>query len=244
MVHPKGILLSQFDVANKTTGWHSSVYKEIKTRIQHPNFPCVFAKGAFRKGLLKFVFAEGKELDDIQHVADGLAEYVELNRNWDRQLSTAYPLLVAFSRDAVSANTVEDYYAFGWEILQILHELDPGVWPDYVAKDPENPSWAMCYAGMPLFINMSTPMNILRKSRNLGKHMVMVINPRERFDVVAGDNPTGRKIRANVRNRIRRYDGMPPSSYLGFYQSGALEWCQYGLPEKDIEKTDKCPFVF
>jgi len=89
---------------------------------------------------------------------------------------------------------------------------------------------------------MSTPMNIKRKSRNLGSNLIFVINPRERFDIIAGDNENGRKVRKNIRNRILNYDGYPHSNQLGTYGSNSIEWQQYGLIEQNIDRQDTCPF--
>jgi FPC/CPF motif-containing protein YcgG len=102
----------------------------------------------------------------------------------------------------------------------------------------------MCFNGMPLFFNMSNPAHRVRRSRNLGGHFALVVNPRERFDVFAGDTPSGRRVRANIRKRIERYDGTPHSWQLGSYGDGALEWRQYGLIEENAERADRCPFAF
>ena len=72
------------------------------------------------------------------------------------------------------ARTVEDYHAFGWRILTDLHDLDPAPWPDEVPADPDSPGWSMCFNGMALFCNMSSPAYRKRRSRNLGGHFVIV----------------------------------------------------------------------
>ncbi|WP_217496171.1 YqcI/YcgG family protein [Arthrobacter sp. 24S4-2] len=67
--------------------------------------------------LVKFLFVENLEADGIRHLAEGLQAYVELSRDWNGRIDTAYPLIVAFSREAVEARTVEGYQAKGWHIL-------------------------------------------------------------------------------------------------------------------------------
>ncbi|MEU1006906.1 YqcI/YcgG family protein [Streptomyces sp. NPDC005890] len=237
-------LISQADLGETGREWHQAAFEDIRTRLTDPGFPCVFSRNAFRKQLVKFVFVEDGEEEGIRHLGAGLREYVELSREWDGALDTAYPLVVAFAPDAVDAHSVEDYHAFGWKILQGLHRIDPAPWPEGVDRDPHSASWSMCFNGMPLFINMSNPAHQVRRSRNLGRHFVLVVNPRERFDVFAGDTPSGRKVRSNIRNRIARYDGTPHSLQLGSYGAGALEWTQYGLIEDNVERADKCPFAF
>lgn len=238
-------LLCHTRINEEGKDWHRAVFNDLESRLDRDSgFPCVFSKNAFRKQLMKFIFVENVEPSGIQHLAEGLKEYVEISNHWEGTLDTAYPLLVAFSLDAISAHTVEGYHAFGWEVLQKLHEVDPAPWPEDVANDPDSHNWSMCFNGMPLFCNMSNPAHQVRQSRNLGERFILVINPRERFDVFAGDNPGGRKVRSNIRSRIGRYDKTPHASQLGSYAAGGIEWWQYGLVEDNVERTDKCPFTF
>lgn len=238
-------LICQKRLSEEAKDWHRAVLNHLELRFgSDSGFPCVFSKNAFRKKILKFIFVENVEPRGIQHLAEGLKEYVEISNDWEGTLDTAYPLLVAFSLDAISAGTVEDYHAFGWDVLQKLHEVDSAPWPEKVANDPESQHWSMCFNGMPLFFNMSNPAHQVRQSRNLGEHFILVINPRERFDIFAGDNPGGRKVRSNIRGRIGRYDKSPHASQLASYGAGGIEWWQYGLVEENVERTDKCPFMF
>lgn len=237
-------LISQAQVGASGTSWHRAAFDDVAARLGDPDFPCIFARNAFTKQLLKFLFVETAGSSDIRCLGEGLEDYVELSKRWDGRLDAAYPLVVAFSLDAVDARSASDYQAFGWRILQDLHDIDPAPWPEAVAKDPEVPSWSMCFNGMPLFCNMSSPAQQVRRSRNLGKHFILVINPRERFDAFAGDTPRGRNTRAKIRGRITHYDSAPPSPQLGSYGAGKLEWPQYGLVESDMTTAGTCPFAF
>lgn len=237
-------MIYQTQIGGDGWGWRRAVFDDIESRLLDPDFPCIFSRNAFRKQILKFIFVEDVGSGGIRHLGEGLREYVELSRKWNGKLDSACPLVVAFSLDTVDARSVDDYHAFGWEVLQALHEIDPAPWPEEVGKDPDSGSWSMSFNGMPLFCNMSSPAHQVRRSRNLGDHFVFIINPRERFDIFAGNTPSGRKVRSNIRNRIGRYDGTPHSWQLGSYSDGALEWRQYGLVEENAERMDKCPFVF
>lgn len=237
-------LVPQACVRNQGKHWHHAVLDDIESRLDRDSdFPCIFSKNALRKQLLMFVFVDGIKTDDLQHLANGLTEYVEISRTWDGSLSTAYPLVVAFSHDAIKARSTGDYDAFGWAVLKKLHDMDPAPWPENVGRDPNLSSWSMCFNGMPIFCNMSHPAHRTRNSRNLGEHFLLIINPRERFDIIAGDTPSGRKVRANIRNRIAHYDGFPCCPQLASYGAGGIEWWQYSLTEENTERTDKCPFV-
>lgn len=238
-------LISQMRIREEGKDWHRVVFSDIESRLgDNPGFPCVFSKNAFQKGLLRFIFVDSIDREGIQHLAEGLTEYVEISNGWNGSLNTAYPLIVAFSLDAIKAQSVDDYHTFGWKVLQKLHEVDPAPWPTGVGKDPDSPSWSMCFNGMPIFCNMSHPAHRVRQSRNLGKHFLFIINPRERFDVVAGDSPSGRKTRSNIRNRILHYDGISHCPQLASYGAGGIEWWQYDIAEDNIERADKCPFIF
>ena len=237
-------LISHTQIRKDGKEWHQAAFSDIEDRLGgDSDFPCVFSKNAFRKQLIKFVFVETIHSEGIEHLAQSLQEYVDISRQWDGSLDTAYPLIVAFSLDAVQTQSVGAYHAFGWDVLQKLHAVDPAPWPADVAQDPASRAWSMCFNGMPLFCNMSNPAHRVRRSRNLGEHFILVINPRERFDIFAGDTPGGRKVRANIRNRIGRYDGIPHSLQLGSYGAGGIEWWQYGLVEENVERTDTCPFM-
>ncbi len=238
-------LIAQSQISQEVSGWHQAVFRDIEERLGgNSEFPCVFSKNAFRKQLLKFIFVENIESSGIRHLAAGLKDYVETSKNWGGSLDTAYPLIVAFSRDAIHAESVEAYHALGWKVLKRLHDIDPAPWPKHVSKDPDSAAWSMCFDGMPLFCNMSNPAHRVRRSRNLGEHFALIINPRERFDVFAGDTPEGRKMRVAIRDRINRYDGVPHAPQLGFFGADSREWWQYGLLDDNVERTDKCPFLF
>ncbi|MEU6153402.1 YqcI/YcgG family protein [Actinosynnema sp. NPDC047251] len=237
-------LISQARVGDDASGWSRTAFGEIADRLTEPDFPCVFSKNAFRKQIVQFLFVPDAGSDGIRHLADGLLEYVELSRRWDGRLDSASPLVVVFGPAAVNARSVADYHAFGWQVLSALHDLDPAGWPEGIGTDPDSEGWSMCFDGMPLFVNMSNPAHRVRRSRNLGGHFALVVNPRERFDVFAGDTPSGRRVRANIRERVERYDGTPHSWQLGSYADGELEWRQYGLIEENAERTDRCPFTF
>ncbi len=237
-------LIPQRLISENGKDWHRLVLEDLSVRLGDPDFPCLFSKNAFQKGLLRFVFVESADDQGIRELAAALGQYVELSRQWTGSLNTAYPLVVAFSQEIAGPQSLESYHEFGWQVLQRLHAVDPAPWPRNVGTDPNAPAWSMCFNGMPLFCNMSHPAHAARRSRNLGQHFLIIVNPRERFDVVAGDTPTGRKVRANIRARIACYDGMPHCPQLACYGAGALEWWQYSVSDENGERADKCPFKF
>ncbi len=237
-------LLTQAQISSDSPAWWKEILHDLESRLSGDSgFPCVFSKNAFKKKLIRFIFVPDVKNTGLRHLAAGLSEYVHLSRAWDGSLDTAYPLVVGFSRAAVEADATEAYHAFGWRVLQALHEQDPAPWPDHVGENPDAADWSMCFDGMPLFVNMSHPAHQARRSRNLGRHFLFVINPRERFDIFAGNTPGGRQVRTNIRQRIERYDGQPHAPQLGFFGADSREWWQYGLLDHNGPRADQCPFL-
>ncbi|SMH47585.1 YqcI/YcgG family protein [Maritimibacter sp. HL-12] len=223
-------------------GWHRDVARDLAARLTPPSeFPCTFSQNAFRRGLVRFIFVEARDPVGLARLRADLADYIAEARDWDGQVNTAHPLVVAFSTEAAHADSVEGFHAIGWEVLQDWHDHDPAPWPEGVGTDPMAPYWSMCFAGMQLFINFSSPAHRQRRSRNLGRHLLFIVNPRERFDIVAGDTPEGNRVRKVIRDRAHAYDGIPHAPELGSFQKGEIEWWQYGITDDNSDRTDRCP---
>lgn len=201
--------VTQSDLSDPTyagPAWHKTILDTLDDKLAKSTaFPCTFSQNAFSRQLVRFIFVDSLDPEELTAAARQLEEYVELSRTWDGRLSTAHPLVIAFSHAAVPPTmALEHYHACAWKVLQFWHEIDPQPWPQDVGTDPHRPYWSMCFAGMQVFVNVSNPAHMVRRSRNLGTHMQFIVNPRERFDIVAGDTPEGRKVRARIRGRIRK----------------------------------------
>ena len=238
--------LAQREIAQTAgTTWQQDAYRDLAERLSPPSaFPCTFSQNAFRRELIQFSFVETLDDCGLRMATEDLLDYVKDCEKWDGRVNTAKPFLMVFSENLARFDTVEQYHDFGWRMLQHWHDVDPRAWPSTVATKPEEPFWSFCFGGMQLFVNMSAPAHRRRKSRNLGRHFTMVINPRERFDIVAGDSIEGQKIRAKIRQRVADYDDAPHSPLLGSYQKGELEWVQYALPEENSAAVGRCPLRF
>jgi len=230
------------DASYAGPAWHRRVAADLAARLTPPSaFPCTFSQNAFRRELVDFIFVDARDAAGRAQLRADMLDYITAARDWDGQVNTARPLVVAFSREAARADTVEGYHAIGWEVLQDWLDHDPAPWPEGVATDPEAPYWSMCFGGLQLFVNFSSPAHEIRKSRNLGDHFLFIINPRERFDVVAGDTPEGNRVRQVIRDRAEEYDGIPHAPELGMFQKGELEWVQYGVSDDNSPRIGGCP---
>ena len=228
--------------SERLAAWEVEAGRALLARLQSPtNFPCFFSQNACRRGRILFAFVGGLDEAELRRGANSVGDYVTRARDWDGDISTAEPLVVLFHPDKVQADTVEGYHDTGWKVLQTWHDMDDATWPDGVSREPSSPFWTMCFAGMQLFVNMSNPAHRIRRSRHLGPSLAFIVNPRERFDIVAGDNPRGHAVRERIRRRIHAYDGLPHSPALGSFEAGDIEWWQYGLAENNTPPSGTCP---
>lgn len=225
--------------------WHKTVADNLTQRLTKPTgFPCTFGVNAFARDLVLFAFIETLDFEGLEASRQAINDFVDVSLAWDKKVNTAQPLLMCFSLEAATGQTPEDYHAIAWRVIQHWHDHDPDPWPDMIPTDAHEPYWSMCYRGMQIFINVSNPAHINRNSRNLGPHMVFVINPRERFDVVAGASPEGQKVRDIIRKRVTAYDKVSHCPQLSNYLYGDLEWWQYGIIDENRDRQDKCPFHY
>ncbi len=236
---------------NPNFRWAQSILRQFQSRFesiddQNTKFPCVFAQNAYKKSNIKFLlipFDHQKEQYRYDIFLNGIAIYLKNSVEWNGDINTADPLLTVFEPTDKICST-QDYQAVFSESLQYLIDHDNHDWVGGIPKDPSKDYWTMCFGGTQIFINVSHPNNKKRLSRNLCDALVLVINPRERFDIVAGSNKKGHLIREQIRKNIDEYDLIPRSPYLGHYQDGELEWPQYMLPDDNESMPMACPLQF
>lgn len=242
LITQEALVAGEMATTGRIPEWYRDVFADLAARLTPPStFPCTFSQNAFSRGLVRFAFVEALDAKGLARLREDLASYIGEARAWNGQVNAAHPLIVAFSHDAVPPGTLEEHQAAGWRVLQDWLDHDPTSWPGEVSFEPTAPFWSMCHDGMQLFVNMSSPAHEKRQSRNLGRHFVFVVNPRERFDVVAGDTPDGRRVRKVIRDRAEAYDGMPHAPQLGLFEKGELEWVQYALPDTNAPAPAGCP---
>ena len=218
-----------------------AAYSEIGDALNNPAFPCLFAKRAWRDHSARFLYCADEQCGGQSHFHDGVLAYTQFVKNTPLHDRLFCPLIAVFVyglRDDPGR-----HHAVAWRMLQHLLDRDPTPWPADLPRDPNDPRWTFCFDGVPLFFNISTPAHQHLRSRVLGQHLVLVINPRENFDVVAsaGDR-SGRLIREKIRSRVKAYNaGLVPAE-LGFYgEEDNYEWRQYQLAEPGLPGPSRCP---
>ena len=220
--------------------WMMMALNAFESIVSQDDFPCLFGKKAVNSSSAELLFVS-KESEAADFIA-GLTSYVKKAESWSLKYRTGKPLIVLFERNDFGSLELEQLYA--WSLLQQLHDHDPGPWPEAIPADLHSEHWSFSFLGMPLFINMSFPTHRLMKSRNLGSHIVFVINPRENFEhVAAGNSVSGQRIRARIRSRSEAYNEGIKSQTLGvFGERGSLEIKQYQLEEPGSLSHERCPF--
>jgi len=234
----------------KSYEWAASQLDDISQRfIEEPGtpngFPCVFGHNAFKRKLVYFslIPSAGPDQFDLNVLTDDVGEYLEHSKSWDGDVNTHNPLLVVFQAKK-TAKPTEFYKDRFVEALQHLIDVDDVPWPSSVVLNATHHSWTMCFKGIEIFVNVSHPNHVNRRSRNLGEGMVFVLNPRQRFDVVAPANRQGHLIEEKIRSNIDVYDRIPRSRLLGSYAKDEHQWHQYMLPDDNESPALQCPLRF
>lgn len=76
---PTSGLLTQQQAFNETASWRRTATRNLQRRLEDGEFPCVFSRNAFKKGLVYIVFVEGTAHDDLTRLANALTEYIVLS---------------------------------------------------------------------------------------------------------------------------------------------------------------------
>lgn len=230
---------------SSTIDWKKDALAQFEQVVDSKGFPCIFGRNAQRRNQVSHTFVESLESSSINTLYTTIREYLERELHWNGRAQSAVPLIVHFSHHAYTPACVRKDTEAAWEILAMLTSIDqihgaPPVNPDVI----DTPDWSFSIGGVEAFVNVSSPSYAKRKSRNLGNFLTFVINPRERFDQIAGDNIQGRKARSLIRRRIEKYDNRTHSPELGFYGSGSHEWKQYALLDSQDIRDDECPYKY
>ncbi|WP_367085511.1 YqcI/YcgG family protein [Pseudomonas sp. HOU2] len=223
----------------KTT-WVTSALDVFESVVRQASFPCLFGMKAVKSSNIELLFVSKES--DVTDFMTGLASYLKKVNAWPLKCRVGKPLIVLLENNGFDSLEQEQLYA--WDLLQRLHNQDPGPWPREISADLSSEKWSFSFMGIPLFVNMNFPRHRLMKSRNLGTHIVFVINPRENFDqVAAGNSLSGQRIRARIRSRSDAYNGGVYSRTLGvFGDPGNFEIKQYQLEEPGSLSHERCPF--
>jgi hypothetical protein len=216
---------------------------ELREKLLDPAFPCTFGTVAQRRGEMRFAFVTPTDaMEQHRVVRDALVEFTDLIRPLDSVTASLRPFAV-FLPPLAELATIHDYFIRGWALLRWLHENDSVPWPSRVPRDPDDPRWSLCFAGIPLFVTFKTPAHVHRRSRRITGASLVLFQARDGFDILAGDTGHGRNVRTVIRRKLAAYDAVPVSSALDHYgASGNREWRQYFAADDSTPLAVRCPF--
>jgi len=214
--------------------WFAGSLRTLRDNLRQREYPCHFGRQAFQRGQLFTTYAT---MDDLHPLAHALAFFLD---NTPRSRGGRH-LLCAFIRSAVGSTHLDHDRRF-WRVLQYLHDHDPKPWPAAFPTSPQDPAWEFCFNSEAMFVFGSAPTHVLRASRNLGEHLVMLFQPRSVFLDIAGGTPAGIVARSSIRDRLHAWDLAAPHPSMGDYGDPSnLEWRQYFIPDDDSDLHPVCP---
>jgi FPC/CPF motif-containing protein YcgG len=227
--------------------WAGPAFRQLTGILADEGFPCLFARRAGYTQSGWFVFVDCVDAQAGREAVRRavLAYYGVLDRG-SHERTLLMPLMVVV-KPRYPMLTLSEYRAQAWGLFQYLHDHDPEPWPAGMPTDPDRGDWSFCFGGRQLFSNVSAPAHRVHRSRNLGDSLVFAMQPRTNFDRVGGNNPKGRAVRTEIRNRAERYEGRPAASHLGFYGTPEnREWMQMTPMDTEDERDypSACPFRF
>lgn len=216
--------------------WFSHSYEIFHSIVTDPAYPCYFGSTAERRGELYYTIADSHNRLLLASTLRNFLVHAKLAPRERRNLTVFFP-------PDEQPLVTSDYHHRFWITLQDLHEADPSPWPDQISPDPDCPDWEFSFAGESIFAFCGAPCYQMRKSRNLGPGMIILMQPRRSFFGIEGNTRAGIEARNKTRERLEKWDHLPVHPDLGFYGDTAnREWKQYALPDDNSRVTEKCPF--
>lgn len=221
--------------------WKDAYRLEFEALACADEFPCIYVKQAYDKDYISFHFMEdaSSEIERLK-AFEALKGYVSevLATPDDRVAAMKILLIVVNSNDIAGIHE-----KVSWELLNDFVRRDDIPWPEHLTQNPEDEDWAYCFQGQRIFVNISSPEHLLRRSRNIGSQLVLVMQLRDGIDCIAPPNAKGDVIRSFIRQRINTYDAVPVSPDLATHGQGQnRDWKQFWLGDREVVMEGKCPF--
>ncbi len=242
-------LLSQDEVddqrkAGHLSPWGAQAYTAFCEKIADPAFPCTFGTIALKKRKICFVFIEESDPSArLEGLVEALTAYAAFITATPLVSAVMQPLAILMPPPS-GWTTLDDYFYHSWRLLEAVHRRDPQPWPSRIPEEPEAQGWSFCFNGVPLFVNVKTPLHERRRSRKMPGCYLWLVQAREGFDLVAGNTPQGHAARHRIREKLAAYDDLPIYPALGFHNDpDNRDWKEYFIPETNAPITTVCPFT-
>lgn len=215
---------------NNIPEWLKNEYSYWEKIVSDRKFPCHFGTAAEIMGDLRYFYIENHDLGPLPDVLREFLKLARLNEHTKHAL-------VLFVQPEVSEQTFDYYENYFWNILRYLHLNDEKEWNDNIPTNPDDPLWEFCFDGEPIFVSVNMPAYKHRITRNMGKSLILIFQPRKIFADI-----TPRAIEL-IRSMVELIENMPIHPDLGKYgENNNREWKQYIITDNNNSRTGICPF--
>lgn len=239
MIHTKSPLLTKEDLETRKDlpEWLLREYETFKNTVTDKTFPCYFGINGQLKGELRYAYITQ---NDWSNLPTALIDFLTLFKDPKHKRHGLFVFVEPFAKE----HSLEDYRKQFWQILQYLHEVDEIKWPVECPRDPEHHLWDFRFHGEPIFAFGNTPAYKQRKTRDLGKTMVIGFQPRKIFEGLKGTEKGGIMSREKVRERVEAWDHLPKHPDIShFGDPKHNEWKQFFIGDDSEPIQGKCPFT-
>lgn len=235
MSNPASLVLNE-----QIEDWHQEYLSQFKQIACAADFPCMYIGPAFEKGHIKFHFLKdpGSEVERMQSLLS-FKQYVRNVLEEKNQRTAAMMILILVVHDEF---IVTEHERCAWSLLDYFLKHDDVPWPERHTRNPDDADWAYCFQGQRIFVNISSPDHKKRLSRNLGRHLALVLQLRDGVDYIAPPDAKGDQIRGTIRSRIEKHDHIGVSPDLSTHGQGEnRDWKQFWLGDREEVLQGKCP---
>ncbi|PYZ95688.1 YqcI/YcgG family protein [Alteribacter lacisalsi] len=216
--------------------WLKREFSFFEKIVTDRTFPCYFGRSGLLKDELRYSYLEK---DNWGHFPETLRSFIKL-LNENPKIRRG---LFLFVEPEEHLKTIDDFRDQFWEVLQFLHDKDDAPWPEDIPKDPDHHLWTFCFDQEPMFVFGNAPAYEQRRTRNLGKGLVIGIQPRTIFTGLEGTEPNGINSREAVRKRVEAWDQLPKHPDISHYGDETHhEWKQFFIGDDCEPIVSECPF--
>lgn len=211
-----------------------AIEKEFLQFIQNPEFPCMGAKAAAKKGLVSFVC-----LPDFNAVKTDvviLNKVYDFIKQWQKKKESLHTLAIIFENP--TDLTEIEFEKNLWQHLQNLHNLDSQLynWDSAISADINAPEFSFSLGNHGFFVLGLHP-NSSRKARQFS-HPTLVFNLHEQFEKIREEGVFAR-MRDKIREQDIKFSGSINPMVEDFGKSS--EALQYS--GRQVNKNHRCPFI-
>lgn len=172
-----GQLVHPLDPSCPVSGETRRVHDAFREHVLAPDFACVGAMSAFRRGQYRFALYP----EMTSHLAtEGLAGDIAMfSKEQESLFGDSFTSFVACFRGPDAGDEVE-FEALLWQQLQQLHELDEHAWDPGVSSDPGDEDFSYSFAGHAFFV-----VGLHGRASRISRRFhwpALVFNPRRQFD--------------------------------------------------------------